>query len=327
MREVIDGRSLIVLDDLDVVIRGTHHRGHGNNIGSQLGPISKGCIGIVFLNGMYVTRAGNGDAAVYWADSFAKRGYPSFRIDFPGLGDSEGNPPTDWLGFVNRGGYASITSAAIAELTAQFQLSGVVIAGHCAGAVSAIYAAAITRECKGLVLMDPYFHLPQAEIPKIRKELNLWARRSRLGEILSRLFDFLKQMRLLLRRNGAPDNANFSLLRCWKELSSAGLPILILRAPGRRAPGTKARTGEFDYLKHAVELAGQKGRIVVRVMDGANHSFSNYAGRVAVRQHTENWLNAFYPLTDSEENAAIGAHLESDDINDGLERRKHWLYE
>jgi pimeloyl-ACP methyl ester carboxylesterase len=46
------------------------------------------------------------------------------------------------------------------QLVKRFGLSGVVFFGHCAGAVSALYAGAASSDCKGLILLDPYFHVP-----------------------------------------------------------------------------------------------------------------------------------------------------------------------
>ena len=110
-------------------------------------------IGVVFLNHGFLPRTAPGDSAVYWADSFASCGYPSFRFDLPGLGDSDGDVPAQMLDFINAGGYAPVLSATVKELVERFNLSGIVIMGHCAGAVTALYtAAAATKECKGLVL-------------------------------------------------------------------------------------------------------------------------------------------------------------------------------
>ncbi len=298
MIESIATRELIVLDDLGVAVRGTWHKRHTDSSGTQSDRIEPKRIGLLFLNGISATRAGHGDSAVYWADSFAERGYPSFRLDLPGCGDSEGDPPTDLLGFINLGGYASIASAKTKELVTRFNLSGVVIIGHCSGAVSAIHAATACSECKGLVLLDPYFHLSHTRQPKMRQQLHVWAMQNRVGGFLSRVYDLLKGIRLSLRGNSPPDNANFPLLRHWKKLASTGLPMLILKAPSRKAPGAKQRIGDFDYLKYLLSQTARRSRVVVELTEGANHSFANRQGRAAVRHHTEDWLDAFFPLPD-----------------------------
>lgn len=167
--------------------------------------------------------------------------------------------------------------------------------GQCAGAVSAIYTAAAAKECKGLILMEPYFYLPHTTVPKIRQRLNLWALQSRLGGFVSKIYGLLKEIRLFVRANSPPINANVPLLHRWKDLASMGLPILILMAPGRAARGTKPKVGDFDYLKHLVRLAGRRSQVAIELVDGANHTFANRDGRAAVVQHAEHWLNNCFP--------------------------------
>jgi len=218
------------------------------------------------------------------------------------LGDTAGEIPLELLSFINSGGYARVTAFKIRELVERFGLSGVVLVGHCAGTVTAIHAAAACiRDCKGLVLLDPYFHLPQAVRPKVRQGLSDWALRTRLGGFFSDLYDRIRKVRLRLRGNSPPQNANMPLLRCWREVATSGLPILLLKAPGRKAPGTKARVGEFDYLKYILETAGRRSRVLVELIEGTDHSFANRKGRVAVRRLTERWLGAHLPLTKREE--------------------------
>lgn len=295
MLNAIEDRELIALDGPNGPIRGTYHHpcDESLRIGGASAPGDR--VGILFLAGLYATRAGNGDTATYWASSVANLGYPSFRIDLPGFGDSWGDPPADWLGYINAGGYAPSAAAVIKQITECFRLSGVVVVGHCAGAISAIYAAAISKECRGLVLMDPYFHLPTLDVRNVRQRLNFWSRRSRVGGALSRTFSVYKGVRLALHRDGPPRNANSTLLRCWKEVGSKGLPILILKTPGRGAAGSKPKMGEFDYLTHILRLAGRKSRVESRIVNGANHSFSNGEGRTAVRRHLEVWLHESFP--------------------------------
>jgi pimeloyl-ACP methyl ester carboxylesterase len=252
-------------------------------------------MGIVFLNSLSIPRASTGDSAVYWADAFAACGYPSFRFDLPGFGDTRGALATDLLDFVNGGGYAAITSAKMKELVQRFDLPGVVIVGHCAGVVTAIHAASSCKECKGLILMDPYFHLIKALRPKVRQVLSEWARRSRIGGAISDIYDRMRDIRRNVQKDPLPRNANFPLLTHWKRVASTGLPILLFKAPGLKSPGIKPRLGEFDYLEHVLALAGRKGRVEIELIEGTDHSFADRVGRIAVRQRATSWLSEFFP--------------------------------
>jgi pimeloyl-ACP methyl ester carboxylesterase len=296
MHEAIEKRAHIVLDGLGARLQGTYHRPADHLSHASAGQGSKERIGVLFLNSLSLPRAASGDSAVRWADSLAECGYPSFRIDLPGLGDSDGEASTDLLDFINAGGFATVAAATSKELVNRFGLSGLVIFGHCAGSVSAIYAAAASRECKGLILLDPYFHLPQATRSKARQGLSDWARRSSTGRLLSNVYDRARNLLLFLRGNALPGNANSLLLSRWKQLAGAGLPILLLRAPGIKAQGSKPRVGQFDYIDHVMELAGRKSRVASEFVEGADHSFANCEGRAAVQQHIESWLVSNFPL-------------------------------
>jgi pimeloyl-ACP methyl ester carboxylesterase len=199
------------------------------------------------------------------------------------------------LDFINAGGFGSAASEAVRELVERFNLSGVIIVGHCAGVVSALFAAEKCPQCRGLVLMDPYFHLPQAVRPKVRQKLSDWALHSTTGRIASNVYDQLRKFYRRLRGSRLPSNANFALLKCWKDVASKGLPIFLLKAPARKAFGAKPRAGEFDYLQYVLKLAGRRSQVTVKFVDGTDHSFANKVGRSAIRQHTENWLKVHFP--------------------------------
>jgi len=269
MKNATETRELIELGGTGGAVCGTYHKTCTHGLDAQPSLIERNRVGMLFLNSLSPTRAANGDLAVYLADSFAGLGYPSFRIDLPGFGDSEQDPPPELHRFINLGGYAAIASAKVQELVARFSLPGVVIVGHCAGTVSAIYTAASAKECKGLVLMDPYFDLPVKEIPTAPGV------------------------------NELPENANTALLHCWEKVASAGLPILIVKKPERITPGMNARAGQFDYFDYVLGLAGRKSRVVVETADGSNQNFGNFVGREAVRRHAQGWLSAHFPLTRS----------------------------
>jgi pimeloyl-ACP methyl ester carboxylesterase len=292
MKQSIEGRELITLGSFGAVVHGTYHRSRDTNTDGH----EQKRVGILFLNSLSLPRASTGDSAVYWAESFAEAGYPSFRIDLPGLGDSEGSLPVGLLDFINSGGFAGAASDKVKELVERFNLSGIIVVGHCAGVVSALFAAEKCTQCRGLILMDPYFHLPQAVRPKLRQTMSSWALHSKTGRIASNMYDQLRKFYRRLRGSRPPNNANFALLRCWKDVASTGLPILLLKAPARKAFGAKPRAGEFDYLQYVLKLAGRRSQVNVKFVDGTDHSFANKVGRSAIRQHTENWLKAHFPM-------------------------------
>jgi pimeloyl-ACP methyl ester carboxylesterase len=309
MKQAIETRELVVLNAAKGIVRGTYHKAYEESSSSQSNPVERNRIGVLFLNSLSPTRAADGDSAVYWADAFAELGYPSFRLDFQGFGDSDGEPPTELLNFVNTGGYASAASTQINELVGRFNLSGVVIVGLCAGAVSALYAAGASKKCKGLVMMDPYFFLPLVAGLNVSQKLTRRILRTAPGKLMSRAYERMRKFGARLPGNSRPpSNANFPLLQCWKKVASAGLPILVLRAPH-----TNFKVGDFDYLSYLLELAGTKSQVVVSSIEGTGHSFSNRVGLVAVRQQIENWLKAYFPLKKHAELGGNTLHSEPDD--------------
>jgi pimeloyl-ACP methyl ester carboxylesterase len=310
MNVAVETRELIALDGDNKVIHGTFHRPRTTSAEVPHVLNEQKPVGVVFLNSLFLPRTGTGDSAVYWADSFAAQGYPCFRIDLPGIGDSDAPLNIGLLDFINAGGFESIIVTKIEEIVNRFDLSGVIIVGHCAGAVSALYGGASSRSCVGLILMDPYFFLPQyLKQFRLWKRMVRWASRSRIGAALSAFYDKIKNIRLSFRGIAPPSNANFRLLQRWKTIASKGAPILILKAPGRKAAGTKPRVGEFDYLKYATTIAGRQSQVEIQLIEGTDHSFANRQGRDSVRRAIEGWLTKYFPDSPgnvSAENAVYG---------------------
>jgi hypothetical protein len=156
--------------------------------------------------------------------------------------------------------------------------------------------------------MDPYFYLPLVSGLNVSQKLMRRISRTAPGKLMSRVYNRMRTFWADLAGNSTPCNANFPLLHNWKKVASAGLPILVLRAPH-----TNFKVGDFDYLNYLLELAGPRSQVVVNSIEGTGHSFSNRAGRAAVRQQTENWLNAYFPLKKHEELGGNTLHSELDD--------------
>jgi pimeloyl-ACP methyl ester carboxylesterase len=291
-------------------LRGTYHSPPDESPDSAPGGSSTNRIGILFLNSLFMPRAARGDSAVYWADAFSKIGYPSFRFDLPGLGDSDGDLPPqvlDFVGLVNAGRYAPLVSATVKDLVQRFGLSGAVVVGHCAGGVSALYAAAAdgNTDVKGLVLLDPYFYLQQrvpvsprwdmriirqlqAKWMSSRHDLHLWALRSPLGSRLQTTYRRVKDARIRARRDTLPGNANLPLIRGWERLAATGLPMLVLTP-------SPPKLGEFDYLRYLQRAARPRDGIVFQPLEGVTHSFLERHDKETVRKYTERWLQDCFP--------------------------------
>jgi pimeloyl-ACP methyl ester carboxylesterase len=298
-REVfeLDGQNANLVANQDTMVRGTYHRPAAGRFSGQPNRNGQGRIGLVFLNSLSPTRAANGDAAVDLADSFARLGYPAFRLDLPGFGDSEGDPPPDLQSYVNLGQYAPLASAKLDELAARFDLAGVILVGHCAGTVNVLYTAAASGISKGIILMGAYFHLPAGSAIPAGMDPALT-----VSEDAS-----------------LPENANHALLRAWKKLTATGLPILMLKEPERKAPRAQAKIGEFDYLDYVVKIAGPHSRVELKVSEGANHSFGNHLGKLVVREQTTEWLQEHFPLGQTSEATIDPVHLEQRETEAELE--------
>jgi pimeloyl-ACP methyl ester carboxylesterase len=300
MQTAIETRELISVNVDGICLRGTYHKAGDQGTGSRPG-LDENRIGVLFLNSRFMPRASGGNAAVDWTDSFAKCGYPSFRFDLPGLGDSYGDLPIkalDLAHLVSTGYYAPFVSATTKNLTERFNLSGVVLMGHCAGAVSAIYAAAESKHVKGVIALDPCFYVQAPEHAEIQERIRRRARGSKLGGELTKVYRRLQKLRLFVKRNALPGNANLPLIRCWSQVASIGVPMLILNA---RAAA--AKVWEFDYLADLQKSSGPRSRVAIKFIEGCNHSFADGLG--AVRRHTEQWLHACFPLIERDKIAAL----------------------
>jgi pimeloyl-ACP methyl ester carboxylesterase len=317
VKDVMRGRELFALEALGVRVQGTCHLPGDEASGAQARRHDLKGTGILLISGLLSPRAAIGDSAVFWADSFAKRGYTCFRVDLPGSCDSGGDAPPELLSFINTGGYEVVTVEVIKQIVARYNLSSVILMGHCSGTVTALFAAAAYKDCRGLVLLEPYFHLPPPVATKTREALSDWAASNRLGGVLSNLFDRLKALRLRLRLRSSelPGNANLPLLDRWKSLASAGLPILVLKAPSPKASGSKPRLGDFDYLNYVIHLGGTRSRVDLRVIEGAGHSFADRTGRAVVRNFTEDWLGQYFPAEKTETPLLPVQDLQSIEIN------------
>lgn len=278
-------RELVTLDVAGSRIVGTYHKTQEYWSSSTLP------IGVLFVHPGTLPRSAFGDAAVYWADALAACGYPSFRFDLPGLGDSDGDLPETLIDFqssVNEGEYALKIAPIMQDLVDRFDLSGLVLVGLCAGAVTALYAAAADQRVKGVILMDPYFNL-QGE--------------SNTRRVAEGSEEDWEDVETSGWQASLPRTANLPLIRCWNRVASSGRPILVFCSPS-----STPKLGAFDYLGYLLQQSHRGSRVASIPVDRTNHSFAEYGGKQAVRQHAEEWLAANFPLAAWTESEAMAHH-------------------
>ncbi len=279
-------RVLFTIDCDGSRVRGTYHRPVIDRHEDDFEASAHGQTGVLIVNALASPRSGASDSAVYWAKAFASSGFPCFRVDLPGLGDTAGHLPTELITYITEGGHEPAIRSIVRKLVDRFSLSGVIVMGHCAGGITALHAASEQEVCKGLILLDPYFNTTR-RVTKMYPGLVLRMRDTNLGMAVRHMYDLVREFSRTVRQDRLPQSANRPLLSKWKQIASDGLPILILRSPGfLPAPGV------FDYLQYAIRSAGTGTRISVVLIPGADHSFATSSARQSVRDYAEQWLRS-----------------------------------
>jgi alpha-beta hydrolase superfamily lysophospholipase len=307
VKRAIPTRELISIVTRGICLRGTYHAP------AQAGSRRTLRIGVLAPNGGVIPRAGGADAAVYWADRLSQCGYPAFRFDLPGLGDSDRDPAAEGVDFqehTDAGGYGPWLSAIADALATRFHLSGIVLLAHCSGAVTAIFGACRNKHIRGLILLDPYFHIQQdsevqARVTNWNRDVikglgGAWSAHPIVRAIGVRalscartIYHTLSNVRLFVRQKNLTRAANLPLIRCWNQLASAGVPMLILRSP-TYAP----RAGGFDYIGYLQKHAPRGSRVTLRPVAGASHAFAERESKEPVARYAEEWLNACFASPD-----------------------------
>jgi pimeloyl-ACP methyl ester carboxylesterase len=296
-------------------LRGTFHPPTTRQDSLQSQETVAGKTGVLLFNSGFLPRSAQGDLLAHLADRIAAAGFPAFRFDLPGLGDSEGNLPEDAVTFVRsveKGNFAPYASSLAAKLVRLHGLEKVVVGGLCGGGITALFGAAASKGSRigGVLMLDPIFNLVQVQEPQSQKksrasrwkesclirmkavyeELRIWILSQPLSAPLQKIYGRMKAARNSRRTTGArplsqslPKEANLKLIQSFERLLAAHLPMLVITAQNPR------RVGEsFDYLEFI--LKNGRGRVDCRKIEGTNHSFLEGNGPKAVQEVTDEWL-------------------------------------
>ncbi len=310
-------RQCIDIEIEGLRLSGTFHRPAAGPAGAPTATAGAGQPGVLFFNSGFLPRSAQGDLLAHVADDIAAIGFPVFRFDLPGLGDSDGKLPEDAVTFVRaieQGDFAPYAALLSGELASRFGLKKIIVGGLCGGGITALFSVAQARDKSrvgGIIMLDPIFHLVQVQellqskisrrarwrkslamrVNAVYEELRIWILSRRLGAPLQKIHARWKAAKIQSRKAAVqpaspdlPKEANRKLIQSFEHLRTAGLPMLVITAQDPR------RTGKpFDYLEYILRTG--QGAVTCHKIEGTNHSFLAGAGPQAVQELVGTWLD------------------------------------
>ena len=312
-----------------LTLRGTHH-----SVASTSDPTAVAeRIGVLMLNFGFAPRASLGDVTVHQSDHIAKLGYPVFRFDLPGLGDSDGDLPENAmtiLQIIQQGEHAPFTCQLIAEIKHRFKLDSILLAGHCGGAITAIYAADQLggKDIVGMMIYEPDFILRgdidcrTSRLEQLHQEVRVNILGSKIGHISQALCARLKRAKRGLKslkiwktdsnklariadeaetgshmQKSLPARANLALIHSFQRVMRMRMRILVVAVPDRKT------ADNFDYVDFL--LSDNPPNVASIVLRETNHSFVEGNGEQALMNCTERWLLENFPISTSDQMQSV----------------------
>jgi pimeloyl-ACP methyl ester carboxylesterase len=274
-------------------------------------------LGVILLHPGFLPRSGLGDIAVALADELANHGILCVRIDFPGLGDSEGDLPKDALTYVQNvqeGRFAEVASECTERIKCCLGLEKVVIAGHCGGAVTGFFSLALRKDDRvcGMIALDTPFNLIlEAESTVLdgnrasfrekervaRKELYELCHRIlfkiRLGGAIQKILQIIKKRSSvpvggMSGSDNLPPETNRKLLKCVGQVLNDKIPVLFVTADDPRKP-----KNEFDYIEYLLKIC-YAGSVTHKKITGTDHAFLAGGGKQKMSACVTEWVAATF---------------------------------
>jgi pimeloyl-ACP methyl ester carboxylesterase len=297
-------RSILTWRILDDDLVGTCHMPAESRI--------DGRIGILLLNSGPAPRSGNSDLPVHIGDRLASRGIPVFRFDLPGLGDSSGSTPAEFNTYwqeVLQGRNDEATLALVVKLKQEFGLSGVIVGGLCAAAVTTLQVAGShAGTIAGVILMEPALRFGEEIIPnfsqsnmatalhvsgktKLRQLFSVreWLRyltgNCRIATMLRPLRPHLVRIQLLLFGHTLHGDMNVPLFMHWRRIHAQGTPSFVAVAEGQDMD--RCVTHALDSLPTT-----GPGKVTLIRIPQTNHILTSGQARDIVLDAVEHWSMA-----------------------------------
>ena len=258
--------------------------------------------GVIFTNFGWAPRDGQGALGTVMADDFASAGFPAFRIDLPGMGDSPGETPDVAERFgsmIREGKQVPQFTAIIHQLMNLFKLERVITAGICAPFITAVFAwAGKLFPLAGIVTLDPDFIGPNSQSPKesghhIRHALSRWRwLRILSGDNPKSRFvpsSLRRRLRPFIKLKGYPENTNIPLTRAWRKLVESGVPVLMICAEAKAL---------HLYAEQVNRIALQgldTSRVRFLTIRDTNHTFTSGNPKEFILAEVRRWREEIFP--------------------------------
>ena len=251
-----------------------------------------GSVGVVFLHGWSGNRRGPHDILVAAARRYCDAGFPCFRFDFRGRGDSEGDMDEADLATM-----ISDTEVAVRRLCEGSNLSAVVLVGICSGGEVAIGAAPLCSTVKAMILWSvPTVGVDRARARRAKRLANLGQYATKLFRISTWQKAFTGGLNLpmikqaLSGRGGAgetPEDGD----KARPEMDIPWLRrFLSFRGPIQFVYGTGDPTAT-EAVSHYTKLSA-RGKVAAdfHLIEGANHSFYSLPWKAELIDVSLGWL-------------------------------------
>lgn len=252
----------------------------------------EGNVGILIVVGGPQYRVGSHRQFVMMARDWASAGYPVFRFDYRGMGDSGGEPRS--FDTVD----ADIRAAIDVFMREAPTLVGVAVFGLCDAASAALMYCVTDTRVLGKLIANPWVRTPEGEARTFVRHYygarllqasfwkKLFAGELRAGPSLRGFFGSLFRAHGLNGSSDAANGENF-IERMLTGLRTFSGPVLILISEH------DLTAQEFTDLcadDASWSAAVRRPRVTVQKIDGADHTFASHVALAEALRVSQAWL-------------------------------------
>ena len=123
-------------------------------------------IGILYLPGSTLGSTAVHRLGIQIGEFLSSKGFITGLFDQAGVGESQGDIPdgtgAQYVQYIKEGNLTDATVEAIDYLINHYELDSVILIGHCGGALTGAYVAAIHHKVKGFMLISPPIGIDEA---------------------------------------------------------------------------------------------------------------------------------------------------------------------